>query len=226
VFYNPLSLLLTVAFFFVLFFLFVLVQVNIIALALSEIGIPGEYLLTILLAILLGSFINIPVKKIPQEHLEPNGKARHFGITYTIPVWRQPRVTLVALNLGGAVIPIAICIYLVVNSGMWLTALLATGIMTAIAYSLARPVRGVGIALPAFIPPVAAALIAVLLAGEHAPLVAYVGGTLGTLIGADLLNLKKISRLGAPVASIGGAGTFDGIFLTGILAVLLSAMLA
>ena len=50
-------------------------------------------------------------------------------------------------------------------------------------------------------------------------------GSLGTLIGADLLNLGKIQGLAAPVASIGGAGTFDGIFVTGILAVLLAAAL-
>jgi uncharacterized membrane protein len=52
--------------------------------------------------------------------------------------------------------------------------------------------------------------------------VAYIAGTLGTLIGADLLRLKEIGQLGAPVASIGGAGTFDGVFLCGIIAVLLS----
>ena len=51
---------------------------------------------------------------------------------------------------------------------------------------------------------------------------AYVSGSLGTLIGADLLNLDKLHGLGAPIASIGGAGTFDGIFVTGILAVLLA----
>ena len=45
---------------------------------------------------------------------------------------------------------------------------------------------------------------------------------MGTLIGADLLNLGKIHGLGAPIASIGGAGTFDGVFLSGILAVLLA----
>jgi uncharacterized membrane protein len=45
---------------------------------------------------------------------------------------------------------------------------------------------------------------------------------LGTLIGADLMNLGHLHGLAAPVASIGGAGTFDGIFLTGILAVLLA----
>lgn len=49
---------------------------------------------------------------------------------------------------------------------------------------------------------------------------AYVSGSLGTLIGADLLNLDALRGLGAPVASIGGAGTFEGIFLTGIMAVL------
>ena len=44
------------------------------------------------------------------------------------------------------------------------------------------------------------------------------------LIGADLTNLNQLQTLGAPVASIGGAGTFDGVFLTGIVAVLLSAL--
>ena len=42
------------------------------------------------------------------------------------------------------------------------------------------------------------------------------------LIGADLFNLGQIQGLGALVASIGGAGTVDGIFITGILAVLLA----
>src|SRR5216684_2048830 len=59
---------------------------------------------------------------------------------------------------------------------------------------------------------------------EYAPPLAYIGGSMGTLIGADLMNLDKITGLGAPVASIGGAGTFDGIFLTGILAVLLAGV--
>jgi len=34
------------------------------------------------------------------------------------------------------------------------------------------------------------------------------------------LQLKDIAKLGMPIGSIGGAGTFDGIFLTGIVAVL------
>jgi uncharacterized membrane protein len=66
--------------------------------------------------------------------------------------------------------------------------------------------------------------------------VAYIAGTLGTLIGADLLNLRAILRgslLPATEAeetpakvidSIGGAGVFDGIFLTGILAPFLATL--
>ncbi|MCW8828861.1 MAG: DUF1614 domain-containing protein, partial [Gammaproteobacteria bacterium] len=67
-----------------------------------------------------------------------------------------------------------------------------------------------------------AALAAVLIAPEASAPLAYISGTLGVLIGADLLRLKDIRTMGAPFASIGGAGTFDGIFITGIVAVLLA----
>lgn len=91
-----------------------------------------------------------------------------------------------------------------------------------VAHSLARPVKGLGIAMPALIPPLIATLIALIISAENAALLAYVSGTLGVLIGADLLNLNKVLELDAPIVSIGGAGTFDGIFLTGIISALLA----
>src|SRR5262249_58152373 len=94
----------------------------------------------------------------------------------------------------------------------------------AVIHAMATPVQGVGIAVPVFAPVVVTAILAFLLSREYAAPLAYIGGSMGTLIGADLLNLDKIAGLGAPVASIGGAGTFDGIFLTGILAVLLARL--
>ncbi|MDR9481040.1 MAG: DUF1614 domain-containing protein, partial [Spiribacter sp.] len=42
------------------------------------------------------------------------------------------------------------------------------------------------------------------------------------LLGADLMRLGNVRGLGSPIASIGGAGTFDGVFITGIVAVLLA----
>ena len=75
-----------------------------------------------------------------------------------------------------------------------------------------------------FVPSVTAAIVAFVLSRQYAAPLAYICGSLGTLIGADLLNLGAIRGLGAPVASIGGAGTFDGIFLIGIVAVLLASI--
>ena len=91
---------------------------------------------------------------------------------------------------------------------------------------VARPIQGLGIAVPGLVAPLATVLGAWLLYPEtlsdlKAPSV-YIASTMGTLIGADLLRLKDIPQLGAPVASIGGAGTFDAIFLSGVIAVLLS----
>jgi uncharacterized membrane protein len=126
------------------------------------------------------------------------------------------------VNVGGAIIPTLLSIYLLTKNHMWLRGFLTTAIVAAVVHMLARPVPGVGIAVPIFVPPIVTAIVAVILARDHAAVLAYVGGGMGTLIGADLLNLGAVQGLGAPVASIGGAGTFDGIFLTGILAVLLA----
>ena len=104
---------------------------------------------------------------------------------------------------------------------MSIVGVVAVALVTRI---VARPVKGVGIVTPAFIPPIAAAVAALILAPSEPRTVAYVAGVLGTLIGADLSNLGIIKKLGAPVASIGGAGTFDGVFLTGIIAVLLAGL--
>jgi uncharacterized membrane protein len=75
---------------------------------------------------------------------------------------------------------------------------------------------------PPLLPSLVTAGMAVLIDRREAPRTAFIAGTLGTLIGADLLNLRVVRDLGAPVVSIGGAGTFDGVFMIGILAVLLA----
>jgi uncharacterized membrane protein len=98
----------------------------------------------------------------------------------------------------------------------------ATAAVTLLTYWWARPVAGVGIVVPMLLPPLSAALAALLLVPQQTPLAAYVAGTMGTLIGADVLHVRQVTKLATPVASIGGAGTFDGVFLTGIIAVLLA----
>ena len=121
-------------------------------------------------------------------------------------------------------IPGLLSLYLLARYRLWGLGLIAIAGVTVVCHILAEPVPGLGIALPVFVPPASAAIVALLLSRRYAAPLAYIGGSLGTLIGADLLNLGKVQGLGAPVASIGGAGTFDGIFLTGILAVLLASI--
>jgi uncharacterized membrane protein len=92
--------------------------------------------------------------------------------------------------------------------------LLEIALITLISYSFSRPIQGLGTGMPI--------LVGLILSPEQSAPLAYISGTLGVLIGADLLHMKDISRLGTPYASIGGAGTFDGIFITGIVAALLA----
>jgi uncharacterized membrane protein len=99
---------------------------------------------------------------------------------------------------------------------------LAVALVSLVSYLFSRPIPGIGIGMPVFVAPLTAVVVALLLDATHSAPLAYIGGTLGVLIGADLLRLEAIPRLGARIASIGGAGTFDGIFLTGIVAALLA----
>jgi uncharacterized membrane protein len=146
-----------------------------------------------------------------------------FGMVYRIPQLEYgEKTTMIAVNLGGAVIPTFVSFYLLWKMPSAASyALVGVAIVAAVTHAVARPMKGVGIVTPAFIPPLAAAVLAYLLPSGATRVVAYVSGVLGTLIGADLSNLGVIPKLGAPIASIGGAGTFDGVFLSGIIAVLL-----
>jgi uncharacterized membrane protein len=224
--YIPLALPFFVAVFFIFFFLLVLVEIGILEYAYERIGVSRRYMFALLLLSILGSYVNIPVAQLAPEQILSGRVVTFFGMRYVIPTVVNWPGTTVAVNLGGAVIPVLLSTYLVVKNRMYMKSLLAVSLVTLLVHSMAHPVRGVGIAEPTFIPPLVTAGVVLLISRQQAAPLAYVAGSLGTLIGADLLNLGKIRGLGAPVASIGGAGTFDGIFLTGILAVLLASILS
>jgi uncharacterized membrane protein len=221
-YFFPLTAFFIVAFLFFLVLLFVLIQVGLISYAYERLGLNANVILPLLLLSLLGSAINVPVKELEGRPQVSRQIVTYFGVRYVVPIVTGRERTLLAVNLGGAVVPTLISLYLLFSSGLFFRAVLGVAIVTVIVHRLARPVPGVGIAVPLFVPPLVAAATGLLLAPDHAPALAYIAGTLGCLIGADLLNLHRLTDLGAPVASIGGAGTFDGIFFTGILAVLLT----
>lgn len=215
----PLRLLLLVL---ALIFLVTFVQIGALTVAFDKLGLSAESAYLLLLTLLVGSSINVPLFSVKAE-LPPSG---------TLPpplrgLFRMPPPftgrTVVAVNVGGCITPLAFCIYLLVHNPMSpIDVIGATAIVAAVSHALSRPIPGVGIATPIFVPPLTAALMALLINPEMKAPLAYISGTVGVLVGADLMRLKDIRRLGAPLASIGGAGTFDGIFITGIIAVLLT----
>jgi uncharacterized membrane protein len=218
---------LTPALFSILVFLFIgliiLIQLRILRYAYMKLGVGPGAALFLLFGSLIGSYFNIPVTVLPGA-VQSGQVIDFFGMQYVIPLVQQWPGTVLAVNVGGAVIPTLMSSYLVLRYQLWGKATIAVIAIAFIIHSMATPVHGLGIAVPVFAPVVATAILAFLLSREYAAPLAYIGGSMGTLIGADLSNLDKISGLGAPVASIGGAGTFDGIFLTGILAVLLAGI--
>ena len=161
---------------------------------------------------------------LPPEQLQSDKVIEFFGMQYTVPVVENLPGTVIAINVGGAVIPTIMSIYLLASRQLWVLGAIATAIVAVVLHWLADPVPGVGIAVPVFFPAIVTAIVSLLLSRTNAAPLAYIAGSMGTLIGADLTNFDKVAGLGAPVASIGGAGTFDGIFLTGILAVLLAGI--
>jgi uncharacterized membrane protein len=202
----------------------ILIATNVLRYAYTRLGVSSGTALGLLLASLLGSYINIPVWEFPEQAVWSGREVVYFGIHYVVPELEQNPGTIIAVNVGGALIPTVLSVYLLARNNLWVAGIMTTAIVTVLVHLLAEPVQGVGIAVPIFVPPVVTALAALLIARHHAAAVAYAGGSLGTLIGADLLNLGAVRGLGTPIASIGGAGTFDGIFLTGIVAVLLASL--
>jgi uncharacterized membrane protein len=206
-------ILLLPAFFFLFYF-------NIAAISFTKLGLSPQGAMLLFTFSLIGSVINIPVSK--QKIVVEEKPQMVFPFLFYYP----PRVRhqVIAVNVGGAIIPTVFALYLLTSGKTPLVpALVSTTIVTLATNAMARVVPGVGISLPAFIPPLVAVSSALLLGGESAAPIAYIAGSLGTLIGADLLNLHKIKNIGAQVVSIGGAGVYDGIFLVGVIAAFLAA---
>lgn len=220
--YLPIPLILFVLFFFLLPFIWLTLAIDVVEVATAKLGFSPEASLALLLGILVGSTINIPLYRQQSEtevatDLMDIFQREFWGIP--LPTVKQTKV--VALNVGGGLISALLALYqfgqaspaaIVVN----------TAIVTTVSYFAARVVPGIGIQMNPLLAPITAAVVATLFPGGDAPAVAFAGGILGTILGADLLHLRDLSSMKSGVLSIGGAGVFDGILLCGLFALLLT----
>lgn len=191
---------------------------NLAVFSFARLGLTPMGAFTLLAVSVIGGLINIPIsrRRLYVEQLQ-------FG-RFPFFFYYPPQVSyqLLCVNVGGALIPVLFSLYLLATRAPLLPSLEATLIVTIVAKALSRVVPGVGITIPTFIPPITAALAAIIVSPHNSAPVAYVAGALGTLLGADILNLGAIRNLRSQVVSIGGAGVFDGIFLVALAASLLS----
>jgi uncharacterized membrane protein len=211
---------------FLVAFLFPIILVDVMTGAIEKLGISTPVAVAVVLGILLGGFFNIPVYRYERHHAHDIELTLLFGLGWT-PRFVTRTTTVICVNVGGCVIPCLLSLYEIARVAQrdldsLLVLILVTGICVLTCYLVAVPVRGVGIAMPAIVAPLVAAVSSLALIPDFAPPVAFTAGTLGTVIGADLLHLRDIRSAGLSFASIGGAGTFDGIVLSGILAALLA----
>ncbi len=229
-FFPFLALIFGILFVFVIF-LFALVQVGAITVAFTKLGLTSNQVFLVLFGTLFGSMINLPIYSKPMENPLKDiqsplkGMWRHYHLDRYQRIARFTRQT-VAVNIGGCLIPCLLSVHFISQIGLSPGLVLSVILIAGATYKLARPIPGVGIGIPFLIPPLLAVLASWLLAPQDQTAhVAYIAGSVGTLLGADvfkLLDPRTLKDLQAPMLSIGGAGTFDGIFLAGILAVLLA----
>lgn len=217
------SPLLLIALIFTLALLLAVVQLGALTIAFDRLGLSPASAIVLLISSVIGSGINLPLFRIeaeapPQQLIPPR---LWQLLRQTMPPFTG--TTLIAINVGGGLIPIFFSLYLLFNNPLPLPeVVLAIGLVATLCHLASRPIHGVGIGMPVLVAPLAAAITALLIAPEHSAPLAYICGTLGVLIGADIFRLGDIRKMGVAVAAIGGAGTFDGIFITGIVAVLLA----
>jgi uncharacterized membrane protein len=196
--------------------------------ALIKLKLEPTTALLVVIGIFMGSAINLPVKRMSRTESVLVDQLAVFGMHGWWPGFqRVRRDTIIAVNVGGCLIPVALALYEtghLMAAGWQPVAGLSVAIFinTLVCYWMARPVEGVGITMPGLFPAIVASLSALLLVPDQAPPVAFVAGVLGPLIGADLLHLRDIEKIATGIASIGGAGTFDGIVLSGIVAAYLA----
>lgn len=132
---------------------------------------------------------------------------------------------MVRVNIGGAVIPLGICIYLLVTADETaerVRGLIGAVITSAVVYALGRlmPSEPERIALdPLYVCGIAGGVVGWLLGRSRRG--AFISGVLGVLL-ADIVNavVLRLSGINQKLV-LGGAGLFDAAVISGLLAVLL-----
>jgi uncharacterized membrane protein len=208
-----------------------LLLLGLVGAAFTRLGFSWISALAVVLLILLGSTVNIPLYTIKRDMVRAVPENATLSDPYT--PWSAGQVwdTVISINLGGAIIPVLIAVYLLFTAlpltGQSLILPVCAGILAValVTYSSTRVIPGIGLQVPTLIPALTALLVALLLSGGTgitAAVSAVVCGTFGVLLGGNLVQIAKIKDLDIPAWSIGGSGTFGSMLICCILPALIA----
>ena len=133
------------------FFIVVLILRS-LSYAYESLGVSSNAAILLMFASLVGSIFNIPVAELPPERILSNEVIHFFGMRYKVPVVAHWSRTVIAINIGGAVIPTLMSLYLLIKRELWLNGLIATAVVALVIHWMAYPVPGLGIAVPVLMP--------------------------------------------------------------------------
>ena len=178
------------------------------------------------MTILVGGVVNLPVFEFKSRRDSEQRYVSYLGMKYPLPVWHGHN-TVVYINLGGCIFMLLASAYFVLSLQP-LTVLLSIAIVSMGIFLLSKPSRSVGYYVPALVPPLLSlgvALLGLSLYGGglyNCARLAFVSGVIGTILGTMLHNVLRLQKLSASSINAGGFGTFDGIFLTGVLSTIVA----
>src|SRR5215467_7385659 len=138
-FYGPITLIFFLAFWVLLGLLVALIQIGILQYVFDSMGISRRYMLGLLLLCLLGSYINIPIAQFPGTHERVGHIVSFYGVQYVVPEMLNYPGTVLAVNLGGAVIPFCLSIYLMFKHHLFGKSLVAVAIVSVLVHLMAQP---------------------------------------------------------------------------------------
>src|SRR6516225_8412882 len=148
--------------------LIILIQLRVLRYAYMKLGLGPGMAMLLLFGSLLGSYFNIPITVLPGRSIRSGEIVDFFGMRYVVPPVTAWPGTVLAVNVGGAVIPTVMSTYLVLRYHLWMKAAIAVVVIAIVIHSMATPVQGVGIAVPVFAPVVFTAILAFLLSRSPA----------------------------------------------------------
>lgn len=223
-----------------LFFLFIFLPVSMVAEAFSKLGLTPAQGILMLMAILIGRTVNFPV--FTSERMVIVTKPQ--TIQYTMDASGRPvqleqdnanelKKQVFAVNLGGFILPLLLCFTFLIRmhlndqtDGVYGYIGFAMLMVAGGCYVMTKADPFTGLRVPLIMPALMTFISVFFFVPEpFRPVAAYVAGTMGTIIGGNLAPLftpRVRNAVGTPQVSIGGAGTFGGVFVAGILAVLLA----